>query len=131
MLAHLPSPVDELRRLRGLLVDDGVLLIFTVNANSLDLMRDGPRWSGFTANHLKFFSPVTLPRLLREAGFGAVVMPPWNGDDVEAGESLLRAGAQRRLRRATARGNRGNMLRAVAFVDAEGPSRWGLSADVR
>jgi hypothetical protein len=30
------------------------------------------------------------------------------------------------LRRAVDRGNRGNMLRAAAFADPDGPARWGL-----
>jgi hypothetical protein len=28
-------------------------------------------------------------------------------------------------------GNRGNMLRVVAFADADGPERWGLEGAVR
>jgi hypothetical protein len=29
------------------------------------------------------------------------------------------------------RGNRGGMLRALAFADPEGPGRWGMAADAR
>jgi SAM-dependent methyltransferase len=126
VLAHLAEPVEDLTMLRRLLAPDGVLLILTVNANSLAVKRKLEAWGGFTPNHLLFSAPDTLPRLLRRAGFGAVVMPPWYGEPVETGMSKLGPRAQRRLRRTVDRGNRGNMLRAAAFADPEGPRRWGL-----
>ena len=128
VLAHLAAPVEDLTRLRRLLAPDGVLVLLTVNAGSLKLRRQLERWEGFTRNHLLFSAPETLPLLLRRAGFAAVVMPPWYGEPVELGTSLLRPRAQRRLRRAIDRGNRGNMLRGAAFADPEGPRRWGLEA---
>ena len=91
VLAHLATPVEDLTMLRGLLDDDGALLVLTVNANSLLLKANGDRWGGFTPNHLKFYSPATLPLLLRRAGFEAVVMRPMANDLVEAG----RGAAQR------------------------------------
>ena len=112
--------------LRRLLAPDGVLLLLTVNAGSLALKRQRARWLGFTPNHLVFFSPQTLPLLLRRAGFEAVVMPPWYGEPVERGTTRLSPREQRRLRRTVDCGNRGNMLRATAFADRGGPARWGL-----
>jgi hypothetical protein len=105
-----------------------VLLILTVNADSLALRRRLERWSGFTPNHLLFSSPRSLPRLLERAGFGAVVMPPWYGEPLELGHSTLRPREQRRLRTAIDRGNRGNMLPAAAFPSPTGPRRWRLEA---
>src|SRR4051794_11070179 len=130
VLAHLAQPVEDLTMLRGLLAPDGVLLILTVNADSLILRRRLERWGGFTPNHLLSSSPRTLPRLLERAGFGAVVMPPWYGEPVEVGASRLKPGEQRRLRKAVDRGNRGNMLRAAAFADPAGPGRWSLDEHV-
>ena len=130
VLAHLAQPVEDLAMLRGLLGPDGVLLILTVNADSLILRRRLERWAGFTVNHLLFSSPRTLPRLLERAGFGAVVMPPWYSEPIEVGRSNLRAREQRRLRNTIDRGNRGNMLRAAAFADPAGPARWGLENHV-
>ena len=130
VLAHLATPVEDLTTLRSLLTGDGALLILTVNANSLLLKALGARWGGFTPNHLKFYSPATLPLLLRRAGFEAVVMRPMANDLVEAGVSPLTAGQERRLRRTVADGNRGNMLRAVAFASADGPRRWGFADGV-
>jgi SAM-dependent methyltransferase len=130
VLAHLAQPVEDVTMLRRLLGPDGVLLILTVNADSLILRRRLEGWGGFTVNHLLFSSPRTLPRLLERAGFGAVVMPPWYGEPIEVGQSTLTASEQRRLRNTIDRGNRGNMLRAAAFADPAGPARWGLDDDV-
>jgi SAM-dependent methyltransferase len=127
VMAHLAEPVEDLKMLRGLLAPDGILLILTINANSLLLKAQGERWGGFTPNHLKFFSPATLTRALHLAGFPAVVVDPMYTDSVEAGTSRLRARDERRLRRAIARGNRGNMQRALAFASADGPRRSGLT----
>jgi 2-polyprenyl-3-methyl-5-hydroxy-6-metoxy-1,4-benzoquinol methylase len=126
VMAHLPRPVDDLQMLRGLLAPDGVLLILTVNANSLRLKAEGGKWNGFTPNHLKFFSPTTLELALAQARFAATVMPPMYSYEVEQGTAKLSSRHERRLRRVIARGNRGNMLRAAAFVDQDGPRRWGL-----
>jgi SAM-dependent methyltransferase len=129
VLAHLTNPVEDFRMLRGLLKPDGVLLVLTVNANSLGLKAAGAGWNGFTKNHLKFFSPTTLPLLLRTAGFEAWVTVPTYTDQIEAGKAQLSARNEARLRRTIDDGNRGNMLRAVGFADADGPRRWGLHGE--
>ena len=131
VLAHLAQPVEDLTMLRRLLAPDGVLLILTVNADSLALKRRLETWGGFTPNHLLFSSPQTLPLLLMRAGFCAVVTPPWYGEPVERGTSRLTPAEQRRLRRTVDRGNRGNMLRAAAFADPSGPRQWGLEEHVQ
>ena len=131
VLAHLATPVEDLTMLRSLLAPDGVLLLLTVNANSLELKARGPHWNGFTKNHLKFFSPTTLRALFGLAGFEAMVTRPTVGDPIEAGTSKLSERNQRRVRAATHDGNRGNMLRAVAFAHAATPARWGLTDAVR
>jgi SAM-dependent methyltransferase len=127
VLAHLAKPVDDLTMLRNLLAPDGVLLVLTVNGASIRLKHDLDTWGGFTANHLAIFNPDTLRLLLRRAGFGAVVMPPWYSEPVELGKTRLSEREQKHLRRVIDRGNRGNMLRAAAFVDPDGPKRWKLS----
>ncbi len=127
VLAHLPRPLEDVRMLRSRLAPAGLLLLRTGNAGSLKLKRQLAAWGGFTPNHLVMFSPEPLRRLLRSAGFAAVVMPPWYGEPVETGRSRLRPREQRRLRAAIDRGNRGNMLRAAAFAAPDGPQRWGLA----
>jgi SAM-dependent methyltransferase len=126
VLAHLPRPVEDVAMLRSLLAPEGVLVLLTVNANSLLLKTYGSRWNGFTPNHLKFFSPTTLPLLLSQAGFEALLIRPMYGDSVEAGTTALHPRKERRLRSNIDRGNQGNMLRAVAFADSDAPRRWGL-----
>jgi SAM-dependent methyltransferase len=128
VLAHLPRPVEDFTTARRLLKPDGVLLVLTVNANSLLLKANGSRWGGFTPNHLKFYSPTTLPLLTEKAGFEALVLRPMYGDAIETGATALSPRQQRRLRRNVDRGNQANMLRGVAFADADGPRRWGLQA---
>ena len=130
VLAHLAEPVEDLTMLRNLLTDDGVLLVLTVNANSLRLKAERDRWNGFTPNHLKFFSPTTLTRALALAGFERPSMPPMYSYEVERGSSGLSERDERRLRRVIDRGNRGNMIRAVAFagVAAERPQPAGAAA---
>ena len=119
VLAHLPRPVDDLAMLRSLLAPDGVLLISTVNANSLWLKGQRGRWGGFTPNHLVFFAPDTLARALGKAGFASVRTRLAYGDAIELGTAPLRARHVRRIKRTLQRGNRGNMLRAVAFASAD------------
>jgi hypothetical protein len=128
VLAHLPRPVDDIRMLRGLLNDDGMLMISTVNANSLTLKLNGVKWAGFTPNHLVFFSPTTMPSLLRQAGFEAVVFRPMYAIP-DKRKVRLTAAQEQRLRRSVERGNQGRMLRALAFASADGPARWGMAAD--
>ena len=128
VLAHLATPVEELTALRGLLKPDGVLLILTVNANSLLLKADGARWNGFTPTHLKFYAPTTLPLLLRKAGFAALTTRTAFVDTVHAGTTSLKDPWLRRYKQVARQGNRGNMLRAVAWADPDAPARWGLKA---
>ena len=128
VLAHLPRPIEDLTMLRSLLAPGGALLIFTVNANSLKLKVNGVKWGGFTPNHLVFFSPSTLPRLLRQAGFEAVVYREVYGIPDKPAMRLTER-QERRLRRTVERGNQGRMLRALAFESADGPRRWGMERD--
>ncbi len=125
VLAHLPRPVEDLRMLRGLMSDDGVLVILTVNAGSLHLSGLGSRWQGFTRNHLMFYSRDTLPRLLASAGFAAAGFAPFYGDEVASGESRLTAREVARLTRRVERTDYGSMLVAVGFATRRAAERYG------
>jgi 2-polyprenyl-3-methyl-5-hydroxy-6-metoxy-1,4-benzoquinol methylase len=127
VLAHLPRPVDDLSMLRGLLAHDGVLVILTVNAASLLVGARGSAWSGFTKNHLMFYSRQTLPRLLAKAGFAGAGFAPFYGDEVEAGTSRLSAAEVDRLKRRVEATDGGNMLRAVGFATETAMKQWGQS----
>lgn len=131
VLAHLPRPLDDFARFRRLLAPGGVLLLLTVNANSLLLKASGSGWNGFTKNHLMFYSAETLPVLLGRTGFAGVAFTHFYGDTVEAGSTRLSPRHQRRLRRTVEASDGGNMLRAVAFADEEAILRWGAGLRVR
>jgi SAM-dependent methyltransferase len=130
VLAHLPRPLDDFRTFRELLAPGGVLLILTVNARSLLLKAYGSEWSGFTKNHLMFYSSETLPRLLRRTGFAGVGYAPSYGDTIEAGTTRLSDPLRERLRRTVEATDGGNMMRAMAFADDEAIIRWGDRLDI-
>lgn len=125
VLAHLPRPIEDLSMLRDLLCPDGVLVILTVNAASLLVGGEGDAWSGFTKNHLMFYSRKTLPRLLTKCGFAGAGFAPFYGDDVEAGETKLSPAEVELLRRRVASTDGGNMMRAVGFASESAMKRWG------
>ncbi|HEV2813666.1 MAG TPA: class I SAM-dependent methyltransferase [Solirubrobacteraceae bacterium] len=131
VLAHLPCPVEDFEMIRELLAPGGALLVLTVNANSLLLKANRGRWNGFTPNHLKFFSPTTLPLLLKRAGFRSVVFRPMYGDAVESGNTVMSKRNVKRLKRAVDEGNRGNMMRAVAFVEPDAAATWGWEREAQ
>lgn len=69
-LEHLPQPLDTLREACRVLKDDGVLLVGVPNFASFmsRVMRE--RWAGLLPDqHLWHFTPLTLTRALRQAGF--------------------------------------------------------------
>ena len=125
VLAHLPRPVDDFTTFRNLLGSGGVLMILTVNAQSLLLKSYGSGWNGFTRNHLMFYSAETMPSLLRQAGFAGVAFEPFYGDTIEAGTTKLEDAQTERLRRSVDASGGGNMLRALAFADEEAIKKWG------
>lgn len=131
VLAHLPRPLEDFERFRRLLAPGGVLLILTVNARSLLLKAYGSAWSGFTRNHLMFYSADTLPTLLGRTGFAGVAFTPHFGDTIEAGTARLPEPLCERLRRTVKSTDGGNMMRAMAFADDKAIERWGGKLAVR
>ncbi|MEO3869115.1 class I SAM-dependent methyltransferase [Nonomuraea sp. B12E4] len=124
VLAHLPRPLEDFREFRSLLAPGGVLLILTVNARSLLLKAYGSAWSGFTRNHLMFYSSETVRTLLRRTGFAGVAFAPHYGDTIEAGTTNLTPALRDRLRRNVELSDGGNMMRVLAFADEEALDRW-------
>lgn len=124
VLAHLPRPLEDFRTFRSLLAPGGVLLVLTVNARSLLLKAYGSKWSGFTKNHLMFYSSTTVRTLLARTGFAGVAFAPHYGDTIEAGTTALRPDLTRRLRRNVELSDGGNMMRMLAFADEEAIGRW-------
>lgn len=115
VLAHLGDPVAVISRVRQLLNPGGVLMIFTVNAQSLQLRALHSKWVGFTRNHLVFFDHRTLPLLMKKAGFEGVGFRMFYGETIEARTTLLTEEQARRYRYVVDANKCGNMMRAVAI----------------
>lgn len=69
VLEHIPEPHTFLARLRGHLVDDGLLLVQVPNFNSLLVALEGPANSNFCHGHWLHFTAKTLANLLASSGF--------------------------------------------------------------
>jgi 2-polyprenyl-3-methyl-5-hydroxy-6-metoxy-1,4-benzoquinol methylase len=72
VLEHLVDPVEALRRLRGVVDDEGILVLSTVNLAGVHARLRGENWPWFIRPHLHYFTPETLNAILREAGFRMV-----------------------------------------------------------
>jgi len=72
VLEHLVDPLDTLRRLRGVLHDEGMLALSTVNVAGLHARMRHGSWPWFIRPHLHYFTPETLDMMLHKAGFTMV-----------------------------------------------------------
>jgi 2-polyprenyl-3-methyl-5-hydroxy-6-metoxy-1,4-benzoquinol methylase len=80
VLEHLSDPVGDLSKLRKLVQDEGILALSTVNLSSIHGRVRNGSWPWFIRPHLHYFTPETLTRMLRVAGFRLVqwsVVPRW------------------------------------------------------
>jgi SAM-dependent methyltransferase len=69
---HIEDPVRLIRDIHGLLIPGGWLALSTPNFDSLSRLILKSRWQFFERPHLTFFSPSTIARLLRGAGFSDI-----------------------------------------------------------
>ena len=72
VLEHLVDPLGTLRRLRGVLDDEGMLALSTVNVAGLHARLRGGGWPWFIRPHLHYFTAETLDMMLHRAGFKMV-----------------------------------------------------------
>jgi SAM-dependent methyltransferase len=69
-LEHEPQPLEALKRMHSLLKPGGVCIHKVPNYDSLLRMCLGRRWSGYRwPEHMQYYTPTTLTRLLGDAGF--------------------------------------------------------------
>lgn len=112
VLAHIAEPWEQIRELHKLVAPGGRLLIYTVNADSLQRRAFGGRWNGFTKNHLIFWDEKNLRRLLLEVGFSEVETRPFYG--IPRGDPQFSRRLIDRHYRAVDHRDGGNMLNVVA-----------------
>ena len=80
VLDHLPDPLQSLREVHRLLAPGGILLLSSlvnIDSSCARVFREGYRL--LAPNHLYYFSPRTIRRMLEEAGFAGVEIrfPYW------------------------------------------------------
>lgn len=72
VLEHLHDPMTALAGLRPFVHDRGILVLSTVNVESLHGRLRGERWPWFIRSHLHYFRPPTLVSMLARNGFEVV-----------------------------------------------------------
>jgi 2-polyprenyl-3-methyl-5-hydroxy-6-metoxy-1,4-benzoquinol methylase len=73
VVEHFTDPQAALRQVAGLIRPGGHLYLVTPNIASLSARLLRGRWWGLRPAHLYYFSPATLERMLRQAGFEVVL----------------------------------------------------------
>ena len=72
-LEHVPNPIEVIRECRQLLCGNGQLMLYVPHGRSLSMrLMKGNSISAWIPFHLQLFTPKSLKRLLKEAGFTEV-----------------------------------------------------------
>jgi len=72
-IEHVRDPIAELKQIRTLLKDSGLLVLSTPDVKSLPARITGDRWMGYKdKEHLYYFSSSTMRRALAQSGFVVV-----------------------------------------------------------
>jgi SAM-dependent methyltransferase len=95
VLEHLPNPAGHLREVWRVTRDSGILLLTTPNFNGLSRRLLGMRWRVIDPEHLCYFTPKTVARMLQQAGFRKVSLTSRSLDVSTWGSSLRKASVPR------------------------------------
>ncbi|KKL53303.1 hypothetical protein LCGC14_2276800 [marine sediment metagenome] len=78
VLEHLPNPVEYLSHLIMVLKPGGLLVVQCPNMESYEFSKFGKNWNWLTpGDHLQFFTPKTLTKVLSAGGFHIIKVKPW------------------------------------------------------
>jgi len=69
VIEHLPDPAEAVRRIRTLLVPDGLLVMALPDAGSRLARTMGRRWWSIIPTHVHYFTRASMRRMLSDAGF--------------------------------------------------------------
>ncbi|MFH0762768.1 MAG: class I SAM-dependent methyltransferase [Candidatus Omnitrophota bacterium] len=82
LLEHLDDPQGTIKKCFNLLNNGGILLIKTVNYGCLNRVIKKENWTGFRPpDHIAYFTPSSLKRLLKKAGFTRIKISAWPFND--------------------------------------------------
>ena len=92
MIEHIDQPEAVFQKCYNILKEDGLLYFITPNADSLGLKWFKAHWWNLEdPTHIRFYSPDSITRMLKDAGFSMVQVkiPIWDSIMIEA-NSILR-----------------------------------------
>jgi SAM-dependent methyltransferase len=72
VIEHLPAPLDLVREMWRVTRPGGLLLLTTPNFNGISRRYLGIQWRVIDPEHLGYFTPSTLSRLLRDVGYKSI-----------------------------------------------------------
>jgi len=76
VIEHVADPIGEIRRVHRILKAGGLIVIHTMDINSLFARVMGPRWPWLMEMHIYYFSQRTMAAMLEKAGFAVTRSGP-------------------------------------------------------
>ncbi|MFX1592156.1 MAG: class I SAM-dependent methyltransferase [Promethearchaeota archaeon] len=78
VLEHLKDPVEYLSKLISIVKPGGLLVVQCPNMESYEFLKFGNKWNWLTpGDHLQFFTPITLIKVVAAAGFIPIKVKIW------------------------------------------------------
>jgi len=119
VIEHLQDPLTELQRIKSVLKENGLLVVTTPNIESFVAKALGISWSMITLpEHLFYFSPETLSKMLKKSGFKVEKIETRNSDIPYNGVQLIK--------KFLGKGNK-----ELRFVSNEGVEQMTSNANVK
>src|SRR6185437_11195440 len=74
VIEHVRDPADFLERVRRVLKPGGVVFIATPSIDSWSARLLGRQWMEYKPEHLFYFNPATLTRLMERSGYDSIAI---------------------------------------------------------